>query len=61
MISLFVLAAVAQPVADFVKAFGGTGKPIQLAVASDTDNSGSSARAAFADLHFLGRSERCRI
>jgi hypothetical protein len=46
---------------DFSRAFGGTAKPIQLAVASDTDNTGSTARAAFADIHFVGRSERCQF
>jgi hypothetical protein len=46
---------------DFDKAFGGTAKPIQLAVASDTDNTGSTVRAAFADIHFVTRSERCRF
>ncbi len=46
---------------DFTSAFGGMAKPIQLAIASDTDNTQSSARAAFADLHFVARSERCRF
>ncbi|HEV2865042.1 MAG TPA: DUF3047 domain-containing protein [Allosphingosinicella sp.] len=45
--------------ADFARAFGGRGRPIQLAIASDTDNTGSRARAAFADLHFVARTERC--
>lgn len=45
---------------DFAAAFGGTARPIQLAVATDTDNTGSSARAAFADIHFVARSEPCR-
>jgi hypothetical protein len=46
--------------ADFARAFGKVpGRPVQLAVASDTDNTGSTARAAFADLHFVGRGERC--
>lgn len=47
--------------ADFAKAFGATGRPIQLAVASDTDNTGGTARAAFADIHFIARSDRCRF
>lgn len=47
--------------ADFARAFGGRpGRPIQLAVASDTDNTGSTARAAFADLHFVARDAACR-
>jgi len=50
----------ADVAADFARAFGkAPGRPIQLAIASDTDNTGSSARAAFADLHFVGRDERC--
>jgi hypothetical protein len=48
-------------VIDFDKAFGGTAKPIQLAVASDTDNTGGTAHAAFADIHFVARSQRCRF
>jgi len=34
-------------------------KPIQIAVASDTDNTKSIARAAFADLHFVARQQNC--
>lgn len=50
----------ADVAADFVRAFGKVpAKPIQLAIASDTDNTGSSARAAFADLHFVARNARC--
>jgi hypothetical protein len=50
----------ADVAADFVRAFGKVpAKPIQLAIASDTDNTGSSARAAFADLHFVARSAPC--
>ena len=46
--------------ADFASAFGNRpGTPIQIAVASDTDNTGSIARAAFADLHFVTRRQRC--
>jgi len=45
---------------DFAKAFGNKpGKPIQLAVASDGDNTKSKGRAAFADIHFVARSESC--
>ncbi len=45
---------------DFARAFDGVpAKPIQLAVAVDTDNTQSVARGAFADLHFVGRSQRC--
>jgi hypothetical protein len=46
--------------ADFARAFGKVpARPVQIAVASDTDNTGGTARAAFADLHFVGRGERC--
>ncbi len=45
---------------DFAAAFGNRrGTPIQIAVASDTDNTGSIARAAFADLHFVTRRQSC--
>lgn len=48
--------------ADFATAFGKVlGKPVQLAVASDTDNTKSTARAAFADLHFVARNARCLV
>lgn len=46
---------------DFEKAFGGSAKAIQIAVGSDTDNTKSNARAAFADIHFVARSEACRF
>jgi hypothetical protein len=50
----------ADVAADFARGFGGVqGAVTQLAIASDTDNTGSVARAAFADLHFVGRDERC--
>lgn len=46
--------------ADFARAFGNRpGRAVQLAIASDTDNTRSRARAAFADLHFVARDERC--
>lgn len=48
--------------ADFEKAFAGKpGKPVQVAVAADGDNTGSKGRAAFADLHFVGRGDKCRF
>jgi hypothetical protein len=48
--------------ADFARAFGGVpGAATQLALASDTDNTGSTARAAFADLHFVGRDAACAV
>ncbi len=46
--------------ADFAKAFQRQpGTPTQLAVAADGDNTGSSGRAAFADIHFVARDEPC--
>jgi hypothetical protein len=46
--------------ADFARAFGGvSGKATQIAIASDTDNTKSQARAAFADLHFIARGQKC--
>jgi hypothetical protein len=47
--------------ADFASAFGGSATPIQLAIASDTDNTGGSARAAFADIHFVAAAQSCRF
>jgi hypothetical protein len=45
---------------DVTQAFGtDRAIPIQLAVASDTDNTGESARAGFADLHFVARDAPC--
>lgn len=49
----------ADVAADFRRAFGQPGKAIQLAIASDTDNTKSKARAAFADLHFVSREQPC--
>jgi hypothetical protein len=50
----------ADVAADFARAFGNLpGRPVQLAIASDTDNTRSHARAAFADLHFVGRDAAC--
>jgi len=50
----------ADVAADFARAFGNKpGKPIQLAVASDGDNTKSKGRAAFADIHFVGRDQPC--
>ena len=50
----------ADVAADFAAAFGNRpGKPIQFAVASDTDNTKSIARAAFADLQFVAQQQNC--
>lgn len=46
--------------ADLSQAFGVTNaSPTSLAVAVDTDNTGESARAVFADLHFVPRDGSC--
>lgn len=46
--------------ADFADAFANVpGKPTQIAVAVDTDNTRSLARGAFADLHFVAREQPC--
>ena len=51
----------ADVAADFARAFANQpGTPIQLALASDTDNTASKARAAFADLHFVTRAQSCQ-
>ena len=45
---------------DFAKAFDRQpGTPVQLAVAADGDNTNSRGRAAFADIHFVARSQSC--
>lgn len=50
----------ADVAADFARAFPRySGRPTQLAIASDTDNTRSRARAAFADIHFVGRNDAC--
>jgi hypothetical protein len=46
--------------ADFARAFGGKpGRAVELAIAADGDNTRSTGRAAFADIHFVRRDERC--
>jgi hypothetical protein len=45
---------------DFARAFGKTpATVIQVAVASDGDNTKSRGRAAFADIHFVGSDQSC--
>ncbi len=45
---------------DYKRAFAGLpGTPTGLAIASDTDNTGESAHAGFADFHFVGENEAC--
>lgn len=46
---------------DFNQIFGVEGATlVQIAIASDTDNTGETARAGFADLHFVGRNQVCQ-
>ena len=50
----------ADVAADFARAFGGKpGRPIELAIAADGDNTKSAGRSAFADLHFVRRDQKC--
>ena len=50
----------ADVAADFSRAFGNkSGRPIELAIAADGDNTKSAGRAAFADLHFVRRDQKC--
>lgn len=45
---------------DFIAEFGSNNaRAIQLAVASDTDNTGERAHAGFAGFHFVARDEAC--
>lgn len=37
------------------------GSLIQVAIASDTDNTGGSARVGFADLHFVSGEQSCEF
>ncbi len=47
---------------DAASAFGSARpRALLVAIASDADNTGESARAGFADLHFVARDERCRF
>ena len=41
--------------------FGESARFVLLAIASDTDDTGESARAGFADLHFAARDEACQF
>lgn len=45
---------------DYARAFPRQpGHPVQLALAADGDNTNSKGRAAFADIHFVGRGQPC--
>lgn len=47
---------------DVIRAFGSeSARPVLVAIASDTDNTGEKTRAGFADLHFVGKTENCRF
>jgi len=47
---------------DFNQIFGVEGATlVQIAIASDTDNTGETVRAGFADLHFVGRNQDCQF
>lgn len=44
---------------DVVRLYGPSATPVQLAVTADTDNTGESARAGFADLHWVAEQAAC--
>lgn len=46
--------------ADVTRLFGAGARAVQLAVAADTDNTGGTARAGFADFHFVPRDRPCQ-
>ena len=44
---------------DAARLFGPSARPVQLAITSDTDNTGESARAGFADIRFVSPDQGC--
>ena len=44
---------------DVVRLFGPGAQAVQLAITADTDNTQSSARAGFADFHFVAANSPC--
>lgn len=44
---------------DAARLYGASATPVQLAVTADTDNTGESARAGFADLHWVSEQAPC--
>ncbi len=44
---------------DAARLYGVSAKPVQLAITADTDNTGESARAGFADLHWVPEQMPC--
>ncbi len=48
--------------ADVIRAFGSDrARPVLVAIASDTDNTGERTRAGFADMHFVGKNDACNF
>lgn len=45
--------------ADVARLHGPSARPVQVAVTADTDNTGETARAGFANLHFVARDAPC--
>ncbi|MFM2112879.1 MAG: hypothetical protein RLZZ271_1539 [Pseudomonadota bacterium] len=45
--------------ADAAKLYSPNARPVQLAVTADTDNTGESARAGFADIQFVAKDTPC--
>ena len=46
---------------DVSRLFSHEAQPVQLAVTADTDNTGLSAHAGFADFHFVGADAECQF
>lgn len=44
---------------DVARLYGSAARPVQLAVTADTDNTGETARAGFADLHWVPEGSAC--
>jgi len=44
---------------DVARLFGASATPVQLAITADTDNTGETARAGFADLHWVPEQAAC--
>ena len=44
---------------DAARLYGASAKPVQLAITADTDNTGETARAGFADLHLVSEQMPC--
>ncbi len=46
---------------DVSRLFAPGARAVQLAVTADTDNTGTSAHAGFADFHFVREGSPCRV